>query len=132
MRILRRKRPPAPAPPTGAGPPLDVDVSAAPYGAIVTIAGELDLATVERVRAAVASETVAHADAVVVDLTGVTFMDSTGLSALMRFEHDLGVRRRRLAIACPEGPARLLLDVTGVADQLPLYPTREEAEAAVA
>jgi anti-anti-sigma regulatory factor len=59
-------------------------------------------------------------------------MDSTGLSALMRFHHDLNARRRQLAIACPEGPARLLLDVTGVAEQLPLHPTREEAEAAVA
>ena len=58
-------------------------------------------------------------------------MDSTGLSALLDLETDLDARRRRLAIACPEGAARLVLDVAGVAERLPLYPTRAEAEAAV-
>ena len=129
MRILRRKR--ATPPPAGAAPPLDVDVSGTAYGALVAIAGELDLATVAQVREAFASEALEHADAVVVDLTEVAFMDSTGLSALLTFESDLGARRRRLAIACPEGAARLVLDVAGVAERLPLYPTRAEAEAAV-
>src|SRR5688500_18153015 len=113
MRILRRKRPSPPAPPDGTSPPLEVEVSPADYGAIVTIAGDLDLATVPRLRAAFASDLVAGAAAIVVDLSGVTFMDSTGLSELLRFERDASVRRRRLAIACPEGAARLLLDVTG-------------------
>ena len=131
MRILRRRRTPVTAPPPGEVP-LDVEVSATAYGAMVSIAGELDLATVGRVREALGSETVEQAEAVVVDLTGVTFMDSTGLSALLRFERDLGARRRRLAIACPEGAARLLLDVTGVAEQLPLHPPRAEAAAALA
>ncbi len=131
MRI-RRKRPPAPPPPTADGPPLEVDVSATGYGAIVTIAGELDLATAPRVRDALASEVVERAEAVVVDLTGVTFMDSSGLAALLTFERDMGMRRRRLTIACPEGAARLLLDVTGVAEQLALYPSRADAEAAAA
>jgi anti-anti-sigma factor len=78
-----------------------------------------------------ASEALEHAEAVVVDLTEVAFMDSTGLSALLTFEADLGARRRRLAIACPEGAARLVLDVAGVAERLPLYLTRAEAEAAL-
>ena len=129
MRILRRKR--ATPPPAGGVPPLDVDVSATAYGALVAIAGELDLATVAKVREAFASETVQQADAVVVDLTELSFMDSTGLSALLNLETDLDARRRRLAIACPEGAARLVLDVAGVAERLPLYPTRAEAEAAV-
>ena len=130
MRIRRRRRAEPPPAPAG-GLPLEAGASATAYGALVTIAGELDLATVGQVRAVLGSEAVARSDAVVVDLTGVTFMDSTGLSALLIFERDLSVRRRRLAIACPEGPARLLLDVTGVAEQLPLYPSLEEAEAAV-
>jgi anti-anti-sigma factor len=113
-------------------PPLDVDVTRRPYGALVTIAGELDLATVPRVSAALTAEPVAGARGVVVDLAGVSFMDSTGLAALITLEHDLVARAGRLAIACPEGPARLLLDVTGVAERLTLRPTREAAEAALA
>jgi hypothetical protein len=38
----------------------------------------------------------------------------------------------RLAIACPEGPARLIFEVTGVDGQLRLYGSREAAEAALA
>jgi anti-sigma B factor antagonist len=127
-----RKREPAPAPPVGDGPPLDVDVASTPYGAIVSIAGDLDLATVPRLRAELAAEPVAGAGAVVVDLAGVTFMDSTGLSALLDLERDLTARGGRLAIACPEGAARLLFDVAGVTGQLALYWTREDAEAAAA
>ena len=58
-------------------------------------------------------------------------MDSTGLAALLTLERELAARGGRLAIACPEGPARLLLDVTGVAERLVPHPTREAAEAAV-
>ena len=131
MRVLRRKRPAPPPPPAAAALPLDAGVSATAYGALVAISGELDIATVPMVRETFASETVEQASTVVVDLTDLTFMDSTGLSALLTLESDLGARRRRLAIACPEGAARLVLDVAGVADRLPLYPTRAEAEAAV-
>ena len=127
-----RKRDPAPAPPAGDGPPLDVDVAATPYGAIVSIGGDLDLATVPRLRAELGAEPLTGAEAVVVDLTGVTFMDSTGLSALLDVERDLTARGGRLAIACPEGAARLLFDVAGVTGQLALYWTREDAEAALA
>jgi len=129
VRILRRKR--ATPPPAGTVPPLEVAVSGTSYGAIVAIAGDIDIATVAQVREAFASEALEHAGAVVVDLTEVAFMDSTGLSALLTFESDLSARRRRLAIACPEGAARLVLDVAGVADRLPLHPSRAEAEAAV-
>jgi anti-sigma B factor antagonist len=108
-----------------------VAVSTTHYGSLVAIAGELDIATVPRLRDALASEAVVRAHVVVVDLTGVTFMDSTGLSVLVTFQADADARRQGLAIACPEGAARLLLDVTGVAERMPLYPSRELAEAAL-
>jgi anti-sigma B factor antagonist len=125
----KRQREPAPA---NELPPLEVDVARRPYGALVVIAGELDLATVPRVNGALAAEPVAGARAVVIDLAGVTFMDSTGLSALIELDRALAARSGRLVLACPEGPARLLFDVTGVAELLALHPTREAAEAALA
>ena len=130
MRPPWRRKPHAPAP-AGDAPPLDVVAAPTSYGALVSIGGELDLATVPRVSAALSAEPVAGARAVVVDLAGVTFMDSTGLAALLTLERELAARGGRLAIACPEGPARLLLDVTGVAERLVPHPTREAAEAAV-
>ena len=125
----KRLREPAPA---SVLPPLDVTVAHTPYGALVAIAGELDMATVPRVSAALEAEPAASAGAVVIDLAGVTFMDSTGIAALVKLEHGLAARAGRMAIACPEGPARLLLDVTGLAEQLAVFATRAEAEASVA
>ena len=122
----KRLREPAPA---SELPPLDVTVEHTSYGALVAIAGELDMATVPRVSAALEAEPAASAGAVVIDLAGVTFIDSTGLGALVKLEHSLAARGGRLAIACPEGPARLLLDVTGLAELLAVFATRAEAEA---
>ena len=81
--------------------------------------------------AALEAEPAASAGAVVIDLAGVTFIDSTGLGALVKLEHALAARSGRLAIACPEGPARLLLDVTGLTELLAVFATRAEAEASV-
>ena len=129
MRPWRKRlREPAPASELA---PLDVDVAHTAYGALVAIAGELDVATVPRVSAALEAEPAASAGAVVIDLAGVTFIDSTGLGALVKLEHALAARSGRLAIACPEGPARLLLDVTGLTELLAVFATRAEAEASV-
>jgi anti-sigma B factor antagonist len=128
MKLPWRRPRPEPAP--VAVPDLGVAVSAAPFGATVSVEGELDIATVRQLTAALAEEPVASAKTVVVDLSSVTFIDSTGLGALMNLKRDLDARNGRLLIACPEGPARLLFDVTGVAGQLELHPTLEAAEAA--
>ena len=59
-------------------------------------------------------------------------MDSTRLAALVELEHALAERDGRPPIACPEGPAGLLLDVTGLAEQLAVFATLAEAEASAA
>ena len=65
------------------------------------------------------------------DLTDVTFMDSTGLRVLLDLRRAAAESGLPLAIVCPEGPARLILEVAGVEDILPLHPTLEEATAAL-
>lgn len=95
------------------------------------VTGEIDMATKPRLAAVV--EAIPGTDApLVVDLSAVTFMDSTGLAVLLRIDRAAREAGRRLAIACPEGPARLVLAVSGVEDELPLYLTRGEALAATA
>jgi anti-sigma B factor antagonist len=131
MRIPGRRRRKDPEPPASAPLPLEVEVSAAEFGVLVTIAGELDIATVPRVREALSAHDVAGGEAVVVDLGDVTFMDSSGLSLFLTLERELRERGGGLAIACPDGAARLIFDVTGVDEHLRLYKTRDAAEAAV-
>jgi anti-sigma B factor antagonist len=123
-RSPRRRPPPPPF-----KPGLSVDTEPFELGVTVIVAGELDIATGPRLRAAL--EELGAAEAVVIDLSGLTFMDSSALALLLEFARELRERDGRLAIACPEGPARLLFDVTGVADTLRLYDTRRAAQSAL-
>ena len=56
----------------------------------------------------------------VVDLSGVTFIDSTGLGALMRAHQRLRRQGRALSLICPAGPARRALEVSGLVGVLPI------------
>lgn len=66
----------------------------------------------------------------VIDLSAVTFVDSTGIAWL------LNARRRwpngGLALCCPPGPPRRVLQITGLVGLLPLRETMAEAIAAIA
>jgi anti-sigma B factor antagonist len=127
----RRRRAGAASPLPAAARPFAVVPSHEGATEIWGVAGEIDMATKPRLAAVVAA--IPGADGpLVVDLTDVTFMDSTGLAVLLRIDRAAREAGRRLAIACPEGPARLVLAVSGVEDELPLYPTRAEALAAIA
>jgi anti-anti-sigma factor len=76
----------------------------------VAVAGELDLATVGRLEEAVAGELAAGAVAeLVVDLAEVTFLDSTGLGALLRIRQATQHAGGRLTISrAAAGPARVI------------------------
>jgi len=51
--------------------------------AVLRLVGEIDIATVDRMREALAKLAERHLTDVIIDATGVTFMDSTGLHALV-------------------------------------------------
>jgi anti-anti-sigma factor len=62
---------------------------------IVCVDGEIDLSTVSELRDAIGAAFDDDSETVVVDLSGVTFMDSTGLHALIdadRRSHAGGIR----------------------------------------
>jgi anti-sigma B factor antagonist len=65
---------------------------------IVSVEGEIDLSTVSRLRHAVHEAFEAHPETLVIDLAGVTFMDSTGLHALIDADHRSRAGGIRLVI----------------------------------
>jgi anti-sigma B factor antagonist len=69
--------------------------------------------------------------AVVVDLSSVTFIDSTGLGVLLNALRALGRRRGKLVLVCPNERVLRPFQVTGLEDRLPIFPTREAAIGAV-
>lgn len=65
------------------------------------------------------------------DLTGVRFMDSSGLHLVLRLWGGLAREGRELAIVCPTGEVRRLFELTQVDRRLGLHPTRAAAIAAL-
>jgi anti-sigma B factor antagonist len=95
--------------------------------ALVSLAGELDVYTVSRLRATIDDLLLDGASPVVVDLTDLTFMDSSGLGALVAAHKKARVLRAAFRIVCTEGVIMRLLSVTGLTRVLQLEPTVESA-----
>jgi anti-anti-sigma factor len=69
--------------------------------------------------------------AFVLDLCDLEFLDSSGLSVVLRARAMLARDERALAIVCPPGPVRRLMEVAGVADLFFLYASRADVSAAL-
>lgn len=93
---------------------------------VVRVVGEIDLATAPELRDMLAE--VPTYGAIVVDLSEVTFLDSTGLSVLVaswkRFS-DSGKGSFRLVVN--RSAVQRVLEVTGLAQVFSVFPTLEEA-----
>jgi anti-sigma B factor antagonist len=73
----------------------------------VEVLGYLDVATAPRLAQALGA--LPSGGDVVVDLTGVTFMDTSGVAVLLHARHG-----RNLVVVHPDRNVRSLLDVSGV------------------
>jgi anti-anti-sigma factor len=125
VKLTRRRHRPTPTP-QGPARPFTARAEPADYGLLVTVTGELDIATAPQLREALTGRPDAGG-LVVVDLTRVTFMDSTALGVLIRLQQALTAEGARLAVVCPPGPARLLFEVTGLDAELSLFDTLADA-----
>ena len=87
-----------------------MSVTVSVNGAVTTarLAGEIDTYTVPDVRAAFEEIAVAPGAAVVVDLRAVTFLDSSGLGAIIGLYHRVVAADARLQLVCGEITLRLV------------------------
>lgn len=85
-----------------------------PYAAVVALTGELDADTASHFRSLIAEHLLAGPGNLVLDLSGLTFIDSAGLAAIVAT--DKGVRRAgtRLVLAAPGRNVRNVLHLTGL------------------
>ena len=91
--------------------------------------GELDLARVDELNRATDLALIAQVIELTVDLTRVTFMDSTVIAWLIRTKEEIEGRKGRMRIvAVPEGGLIRLLAVTGLEDQFNVDVQRTASE----
>jgi anti-anti-sigma factor len=94
--------------------PFDVTVQRNGESITIAVSGELDLATVDRARHAL--DEVPPDASVVLDLSALTFIDSTGLGLIAAAAKQTGGR----LTVIPNVRTRRLLDLTGMTDRLTL------------
>ena len=87
-----------------------------PGGVVLVVRGDVDLAASDRLWKDIASRLVPPAE-VVVDCSGITFMDSMGLRSLIRAAQAAAEQEGvRFALAAPSAPVLRVLDLSGTAD----------------
>ena len=98
------------------------------HGTVLSAEGEIDLGTACMLRQALAPVLEHHTGPVVVDLSRVAFMDSTGVHVLMDALRRLEPQNRALALVCPEGgPVDLILHLVDLLDDVTVYRSCESA-----
>jgi anti-sigma B factor antagonist len=106
---------------------LTVVASVAMGWSVLTAKGEIDVATVPKLREALDQVVADQHPRVMFDLTGVTFLDSSGVSVLAGAIKTFGAQCVRVA-----GTKRIrdVLRITGLAAAIGVFETLEEALAA--
>lgn len=98
---------------------LSVEVRTGHAGKVViVVGGELQQSTVELFRQAVAEALTAHPAGLVIDLALLAFIDSSGLSALVRARHACDRIDCRLSLSGVSPALRRTLHTTGLTEYL--------------
>lgn len=114
-----------------AGAHYRVESLTVPNATIVSVSGEIDMAAKAALPAALSSAAAAS-NAVVVDLSGCSFMDSVGLHALMAAVRSAEQRGVAFSVVCvPDSAPLRLLQVTGSERLFTVWADRPAAIAAV-
>lgn len=95
---------------------------------IARLDGEIDLANTPTVSAAVLEAVPNDAVGLVIDLSGVRYIDSVGIRMLFTFVRSLHASRQGMAIAVPpDSPVRNLLKITHLDEATPLRASIDDA-----
>lgn len=110
----------------GSPPFLGATVRNRGSGRVLELAGELDLATVERLDAELLQTPPDGSRILVVDLRGLTFMDSTGLKSMLQAEQLHRARGVRLVLVRGERPIQRVFEVSGLEEHFEFVNAPEE------
>jgi anti-sigma B factor antagonist len=116
---------------TDARSTLHVDKTAHTHEGVVVLAvsGELDLATISILKDTVGSQMLEGGDRVVLDLSELSFCDSTGLGSFVGLHRQADAVGVGFALAAPRKRVGDLLQISGINQVVAVYPSVDEAAA---
>jgi anti-sigma B factor antagonist len=98
---------------------------------IISVRGEIHVTTAPRFAEHLNAAIESGKTAIVLDMTGVEFIDSTGLSVLLNGLRLVNQRRGRLAIVCKNPTVLRLFQITGLDSTFEILGDRQPAIAYV-
>lgn len=107
------------------GTHIDISTSDASGWLLVQPSGDIDIATADALNGSLAEDR-----NIILDLTEVGFMDSTGLRTLVAVHNRLTKVGHRLRIVVPSGPVERVIAITGLTDALDTVLTLNDAVSA--
>jgi anti-anti-sigma factor len=105
---------------------FSVEVQDGDEAVVIGVSGELDLASSPELERELERGSAPDAELLIIDLRKLEFMDSTGLSVLVRAHQKVTQSGKRFAVVKGPQQVQRLLSLTGVADRLTVVDTPEE------
>lgn len=94
---------------------------------VFSLRGTLDVTTSPSIRAALIEAAENGKHEIIVDLSQVEFLDSTGLGALIGAHRRALEKNGRVRLVCTDGPIQRLLNITGLMKSFAVYSTLQSA-----
>jgi anti-anti-sigma factor len=91
-------------------------------GCVLQVEGEFDLAVVDEFLGRV-RDCLDRVEAIQLDLQGVSFIDSSGLGALLRVRKEAAEKNRRVSLVNVTAATNRLLQITGLQNAFDIEPT---------
>ena len=109
---------------------LDIETSGTGDRTVVQVSGEIDVYTAPQLRERLDQEIESGNHDLVVDLSAVPFMDSTGLGVLVGRLKQIRLHDGSMRLVCAHDRVLKVFVITGLDKVLAIYPTVGEAVAA--
>ena len=107
---------------------LEVETRSADNGiTVVAPTGRLDVAGAPALKEAISEVVKTGPPRIVIDMGGVSFVDSTGLGSVISALKQIRGSQGELRLAAPNQQARVVLELTTLDRVFPYYATVEEA-----
>jgi anti-anti-sigma factor len=99
---------------------------------VAILTGEIDMSNATSVRQQIAESVTPDDDAVIIDMSKLSFIDSAGLHAMIELGTVLDERRQKLLLCLPpKSTIRRAIEIIGLPHAVSVYSDRNEAMDAV-